>query len=77
VSQVTDLISLLSPQIMSQFTDLCIARVAKTDLVSHGVDELVHVSLQEVVEAGHAPEFVVLPDNLLAVLHSALSNTAV
>jgi hypothetical protein len=48
-----------------------------TDLVSHGVDELVHVGLQEVVEAGHAPELVVLPDNLLAVLHSALSNTAV
>jgi hypothetical protein len=31
-----------------------------TDLVSHGVDELVHVSLQEVVEAGHAPELIVV-----------------
>ncbi len=34
------------------------------------------MSLQEVVEAGHAPEFIVLANYLLAVLHSALSNTA-
>jgi hypothetical protein len=54
-----------------------VLRELPTDLVSHGVDELVDVSLQEVVEAGHAPELVVLADNLLAVLHSALSNTAV
>jgi hypothetical protein len=54
-----------------------VLRELPTDLVSHGVDELVDVSLQEMVEAGHAPEFVVLADNFLAVLHSALSNTAV